>query len=142
MNQNNLAKLDFFLGNWSLQYKIPKSIFSEEGTDTGKGSFKKILNDKYLLFEYYTDSGGEAQGIFTWDENTKVYRYWWFENSGSYQSATCNFINENTLAMNWHDTLFVQTFEILASDKIVLTMKYPSESNKYDVVLEVMFTKV
>lgn len=41
---------------------------------------------------------GEAKGIFAWDEKIKMFRCWWFENSGSFQSATCNFINDNTLA--------------------------------------------
>lgn len=142
MSQDNLEKFNFFLGEWNLEYNIPKSIFSESAaTDKGVGSFKKILNDKYISFEYSTQSGGEAKGIFAWDDKLKMFRYWWFENSGSFQSATCNFINDGTLAMNWHDTLLVQTFVKESSDRVVLKMQYPSEKDGYDLVLEVLFIK-
>jgi hypothetical protein len=141
MSQDNLDKFDSFLGAWELEYRIPKSIFSESASDRGVGSFKKILNDKYLLFEYSTQSGGEAKGIFAWDDKLKMYRYWWFENSGSFQSATCNFINDDTLAMNWHDTLLVQTFVKKSFNKIVLKMQYPSDNDSYEIVLEVILTK-
>jgi hypothetical protein len=59
-----IVKFDFLLGDWDLAYKIPRSTFSEEGSDSGTGSFKKILNDQYITFEYATESGGAAQGIF------------------------------------------------------------------------------
>ncbi len=141
MSQNNLDKFDFFLGEWNLEYRIPKSIFSEASTDRGVGSFRKILNDKYVSFEYSTKSGGEAKGIFAWDDRLKMFRYWWFENSGSFQSATCNFINDVTLAMNWHDTLLVQTFVKESFDRVILKMQYPSDNNGFDLVLKVIFTK-
>jgi hypothetical protein len=50
MNPDNLGKLEFLLGDWNLEYKIPKSLFSDSRTDTGVGSFKKILNEKYVFF--------------------------------------------------------------------------------------------
>lgn len=141
MNQSNLQKLNFFLGEWDLEYRIPKSTFSKAATDKGVGTFKKILNDKYVSFEYSTQSGGEAKGIFAWDDKLKMFRYWWFENSGTFQSATCNFINDDTLAMNWHDTLFVQTFVKKSSDRIILKMQCPSQNEGYDLVLEVILTR-
>lgn len=141
MNQDNLDKFEFLIGDWNLEYKIPKSIFSDQATDSGFGTFKKILNDQYILFEYSTKSGGEAKGIFAWDDKLNLFRYWWFENSGSFQSATCNFINDETLAMNWHETLLVQTFTKENSDKVVLKMKYPADNKRYDLVLEVIFTR-
>ena len=141
MKKNNIDKLEFLLGEWLLEYNIPKSMFSEATTDTGIGTFKKILNDKYITFEYSTKSGGEAKGIFAWDDNINMFRYWWFENSGSFQSATCNLINDNTLAMNWHDTLLVQTFEKITPGKVILRMQHPVEANQYQPVLEVILTR-
>ena len=136
-----MEKFEFLLGTWDLVYRIPKSTFSDAGSDTGVGSFKKALNDKYVFFEYSTKSGGEAKGIFAWDDKVKVYRYWWFESSGNFLSATCNFINDDTLALNWHDTLLVQTFVKEGSGRVVLKMQYPSAHGGYDLILEVIFTR-
>jgi len=141
MKQNDLDKFNFLLGNWNLEYRIPESVFSEAGTDKGIGTFKKILDEKYVQFEYSTESGGAAKGIFAWDEKIKMFRYWWFENSGNFQEATCNFFNDGTLAMNWHETLLVQTFTKEAEDLVVLKMQYPSEKDCYDLVLEVVLRK-
>jgi len=136
-----LQKFQFLLGEWDLEYHIPKSIFSEAGTDSGVGSFKKTLNEKYVLFEYSTRSGSEAKGIFAWDEKVKLYRYWWFENSGNFLTATCNFIDDDTLAMNWHDTVLVQTFAKEGPGRVVLKMQHPSARGGYDLVLEVIFNR-
>jgi hypothetical protein len=136
-----MNKLDFLLGDWNLEYRIPKSAFSEAKSDSGVGSFKKALNDKYIVFDYSTKSGSEAKGIFAWDEKLKMYRYWWFENSGSFLTATCNFLNDKVLAMNWHDTLLVQTFTKDGPDRIVLNMQYPSAQDGYEKMLEVIFTR-
>jgi len=141
MNTNTLEKLEFLIGDWELEYHIPKSFLSEAGTDHGVGTFKKILNDKYVQFDYTTRSGGTAKGIFAWDERIKALRYWWFENSGSFLSATANLINDTTLAMNWHDTLMIQTFKQENTDKVVLKMQYPSADGGYDLVLEVILTR-
>lgn len=136
-----LNKFEFLLGDWKLDYRIPKSFMSEEGTDSGVGTFKKILEGKYIEFDYSTKSGGEAKGIFAWDEQIKMYRYWWFENSGNFLSATCNFVNDSILAMNWHSSLIVQTFTKETSNKVILKMQYPSDENGYDLLLEVIFTR-
>jgi len=141
MNPDILSKLGFLSGDWNLEYRIPNSTFSDAGTDTGTGSFKKMLNDQYLLFEYSTKSGSEAKGIFAWDDKVKIYRYWWFENSGNFLSATCDFINDETLAMNWHDTLLVQTFVKESSDRVVLKMQHPAVQGGYELMLEVIFTR-
>ena len=141
MHSNALDKFDFLLGEWSMESSFPKSKFSEAGTDTGAGTFKKTLNDKYVLFEYSAKSGGAAKGIFAWDEKNELYRYWWFENSGNFDSATCNFINDETLAMNWHGSLCVQTFVKESPDKVILKMQYPADNGGYDLVLEVCFIK-
>jgi len=136
-----MNKFEFLLGSWNLEYRIPKSILSEAGSDTGIGSFKRALNDKYVFFEYSTKSGGEAKGIFAWDDKIKVYRFWWFENSGNYSTATCNFINDEVIAMNWHDSLLVQTFVKDGPDKVILKMEYPSVKGGHEIVLEVLFTR-
>lgn len=141
MKEDNLDKFEFLLGDWNMESRVPKSSFSEAGTDTGKGSFTRILNDKYVMFEYSAQSGGAAKGIFAWDDKIEMYRYYWFENSGNFSSATCNFINEETLAMNWNDALFVQTFVKEAPDRIVLKMQYPADKGGHECVLEVIFTK-
>ena len=138
MNSGILDKFEFLFGEWNLEYRIPKSTLSDAGSDTGIGSFKKILSNNYVLFEYSTKSGSEAKGIFAWDDKVKIYRYWWFENSGNFLSATCNFVNDITLSMNWHDTLLVQTFVKESIDKVVLKMQYPTV-NGYELILEVIF---
>ncbi len=140
MNSGILDKFEFLFGEWNLEYRIPKSTLSDAGSDTGIGSFKKILSNNYVLFEYSTKSGSEAKGIFAWDDKVKIYRYWWFENSGNFLSATCNFVNDITLSMNWHDTLLVQTFVKESIDKVVLKMQYPTV-NGYELILEVIFTR-
>jgi len=141
MNSDAMDRFGFLLGNWNLDYRIPKSKFSEAGTDSGTGSFRKALNGKYVIFDYSTKSGGEAHGIFAWDEKAKIYRYWWFENSGNFVTATCDFVDDGTLHMNWHDSLLVQTFEKDGPDKIILEMKYPAPKGGYESVLEVILTR-
>jgi hypothetical protein len=141
MDQNHMDKFNFLIGDWDLEYRIPKSTFSDSSTDMGIGKFKKILNKNYVIFEYSTQIGSEAKGIFAWDDKIKIYRYWWFENSGSFQTATCNFINDSILAMNWHDTLLVQTFTKQTTDCVVLKMQHPAEKEGYQLILEVILTR-
>jgi hypothetical protein len=141
MESNAMNKFEFLLGSWDLEYRIPGSIFSEAGTDTGTGNFRKALHDKYVFFEYSTQSGSEAHGIFAWDDKAKVYRYWWFESSGNYLTATCNFIDDTILAMNWHDSILVQTFVKEGPDRVVLKMQYPVTKGGHEPVLEVIFTR-
>jgi len=47
-----MNKFKFLIGNWNLEYKIPKSSFNEEATGKGAGTFKRTLNDKYVVFDY------------------------------------------------------------------------------------------
>ena len=136
-----MYKFEFLLGDWDMESLIPKSIFSEAGSDKGIGSFKRALNDKYVFFEYSTKTGGAAKGVFAWDEKINLYRYWWFENSGNFSAATCQFINEDVLSMNWHDSVLVQTFVRKGPDKVTLKMEYPSAEGGHETVLEVRFTR-
>lgn len=139
-----IGKLDFLTGQWNLEYNIPQSRFSGQDKGEGKGEFKRILNNKYLEFNYsanLTSSRHSAHGIFAWDPKAQIYKYWWFEDSGTFMTASCRLIDTNTLHMNWHDTLLIQTFQKLSSNKTVLHMKYPSPEGKFELVLEVIFTR-
>ncbi|MEW6195958.1 MAG: DUF1579 family protein [Bacteroidota bacterium] len=139
-----MDKFNFLLGTWEMKYDVPKSKFSAADKGTGIGEFKRILNDKYVAFDYhakFTKSEGGAHGIFGWDEKSNIYRYWWFENSGAFMEASCNFTNDNTLSMNWHNSTLVQTFTKMKNDKVILQMKTPVNKDDYAVVLEVVFTK-
>lgn len=139
-----MDKFNFLLGTWKLDYKVPKSQFSAGDTGTGEGNFQMILNNRFVTFNYYAKlSGGEstAHAVFAWDEKNKIYRYWWFEDSGAFMEASCNFINEHTLCLNWHDSLLVQTFHRIDENKIILQMKYPGNENDYELILEVVLTK-
>jgi hypothetical protein len=134
MDSNAMNKFEFLLGDWNLESRIPKSIFSEAGSDTGIGSFKRALNDKYVFFEYSSKSGGEAKGIFAWDDKIKVYRYWWFENSGDYSAATCNFINDEVIAMNWHDSILVSSQCYNVINYIMYILHNQLEGIKYEEI--------
>jgi hypothetical protein len=144
---NKMEKFNFLLGEWQMQCKVPKSVFHEGDTGSGTGTFKRTLDDKYVCFDYVVSSSskpeeiGKAHAIFAWDEKAKIYRYWWFENSGSFTEAACNFINDETLFLNWHDSLFIQTFRKSGPNEVVLKMEHPNSEGKYEVVLEVIFTK-
>ena len=146
---NMMEKFDFLLGNWNLESNVPKSAFSEAATGTGTGTFKRALDDKYVYFDYSGSltSGekageeGGAHGIFAWDEKGKVYKYWWFECSGNFMEATCNFVDNETLFMNWHDTLIIQTFTKVDANKVILRMEHPVAQGKFELILEVIFTR-
>jgi hypothetical protein len=143
-NNYPISKLDFLLGAWDLKYKVPKSILSEADTGTGSGEFKRILNDKYVSFDYsakLSSMEASAHAVFAWDEKLKIYMYWWFESSGNYLNAACNFINDDTLCLNWHNSLLVQTFTKKGPGKIILQMKYPVSDAKYEIIMEVSFTR-
>lgn len=76
-----MEKFDFLLGDWNLEYRVPKSAFSEAATGSGTGTFKRALDNKYVYFDYSASVGGQkaqAHAIFAWDEKSKIYRYWWF----------------------------------------------------------------
>ena len=141
---NVMKKFDFLLGSWNLEYRVPKSAFSEAATGTGTGTFKRALDDKYVYFDYsasLTTGEGAAHAIFAWDKKAKVYRYWWFEFSGNFLEATCNFVNDETLFLNWHDTLLIQTFRKAGPNKVILRMENPTSEGKYELILEVIFTR-
>ena len=139
-----MEKFEFLIGDWNLEYHVPKSAFSEAMTGSGHGTFKRALADKVVLFDYEASlpaGKGGAHGIFARDEKAKIYRYWWFESSGSFMAATCDFINEKTLFLNWHDSLLIQTFQKTEDGKVVLRMENPNAEGMFELILEVIFTR-
>lgn len=144
-NTDPMDKFSFLIGKWNLEYTVPKSQFSEKNSGMGHGEFKRILNNEYVSFDYYAElkeSKNSAHAVFVWDQKSQIYRYWWFEDSGAFMEAACNFINEDTLALNWHNSLLVQTFHKMKNNKIVLEMKYPQNNDSYETILEVRFSRV
>lgn len=141
---NPMEKFNFLLGKWQMQYRVPKSSFGDEDFGEGDGEFKRVLNNRYVTFDYHaklSKDEASAHAIFTWDESVKIYRFWWFEDSGAFMQATCNFIDEKTLCLNWHNSLLVQTFSLVENDKIILEMRHPSTKTDYEIILEVTFSK-
>jgi len=143
--ENMMEKFDFLLGSWNLESRIPKSQHSEATTGAGTGTFRRALDDKYVYLDYSSSAGegpeGQAHAVFAWDSKAKVYRFWWFESSGSFMTATCNFVNDETLLLNWHDCLLTQTFRKTGPDKVVLKMEEPNSEGKYVLILEVVFSR-
>ena len=143
-HEKAMGKFEFLLGDWDMECRIPKSSMSQADTGTGSGTFKRFLDDKYVLFEYscsLTTGQGQAHAIFVWDEKAKLYRFWWFENSGNFAQATCNFLSDKALFLNWHDSLLVQSFRAVEPDKIILRMEQPTSEGEYELVMEVIFTR-
>jgi hypothetical protein len=140
-----LEKFKFLIGNWNLEYKIPKSSYSEEATGKGEGTFRRILNDKYVVFDYEasfsTGNKAAAHAIFVRDEKINMFRYWWFEDSGSFMTATCNFLNDETLFLNWHNSLPIQTFKKIDEKTVKLRMENPDKEGKFELILVVIFTR-
>ena len=142
--KNMIERLCFFIGDWNLKYNVPKSRFSEAATGTGTGTFRRALNDKYVYFDYscsLTMGDGEAHGIFAWDQKAKIYRYWWFEDSGDFSEAAGDFIGNETLFLKWHNTSLIQTFKKIDDDKLVLKMESKATKGTYELILEVIFTR-
>ncbi len=140
-----MDKFEFLIGNWNLEYRVPESKFSQKATGTGSGQIRRILNDKYVAFDYVSDINGkkgEAHAVFAWDAKAEVYRFWWFENSGNFSMATCGFSNKDTLCLNWHDSLLHQTFRKIGDDKVLLRMDAPNAEGDCDLILEVLLTRV
>jgi hypothetical protein len=43
--------------------------------------------------------------------------------------------------MNWPDSLLIQSFTKKGPDKMVLRMEYPVAQNKFESIMEVIFTR-
>jgi hypothetical protein len=139
-----MEKFEFLIGSWNLEYNIPKSSFSEIKTGTGFGTFKRTLDDKYVFFDYKSNIEGEtgvAHGIFAWEKKAQIYRYWWFESSGAYMEATCNFTDDDTLFINWHNSLLIQTFKKIDHKNVQLHMSNVISEDKNELILEVILIR-
>ena len=138
-----MEKFEFLLGTWKMEYRIPESKFSPTMTGRGSGTFKRGLSDKYVFFDYSasfsTGDRAEAHGVFAWDDKSKIHRYWWFENSGNFDEATCRFLDNGLLFMNWRGSLMSQTFTKTGPDSLVLRMYQPDSKGEQKTVMEVAF---
>ena len=133
--KNMMEQLGFFIGDWNLKYNVPKSRLSESATGTGLGTFRWALHDKYIYFDYacsLTIGDVEAHGIFAWDPKTQIYRFWWFEDSGSFSDAAGDFVNDETLFLKWHGTSLIQTFKKIDEDRLILRMEDKTTKGKYE----------
>ena len=43
--------------------------------------------------------------------------------------------------MNWHDSLLIQTFTKIDTNKMILQMKHPASNGEYELILEVIFRR-
>ena len=140
-----MEKFEFLLGRWTMEYRIPKSEFSPALTGLATGTFRRALSGKYVFFDYSgslsTGEKGGAHGVFAWDEKLKIHRYWWFENSGNFDVATCRFLDDGLLFMQWHGSLMSQTFRKTGRGGVVLKMAHPDSEGTPKTVMEVVFTK-
>ena len=146
MSEQHLVELEFLLGEWKLNYRFPASDLSPaEGTGTGQGTFKKMLDDRFLRFEYTcstTLGAGAAVGIFAWDAQASYFRYFWFENSGAFATARCRMEDRDTLFMEWEHERLVQTFHRDDTDRITLLMDQVKADGSRHNVLEVRFSRM
>jgi hypothetical protein len=140
-----MNKFEFLIGEWIMEYHVPKSSLSPAMTGTGRGVFKRALNDQYVYFDYQAQLekvAAAAHAVFAWDKKLNIYRFWWFEDSGAFMTATCNFVDDHTLMLNWHETLLIQSFELQNQKEIVLRMEYPKNRQENELVLQVRFNKL
>ena len=141
---NKMDRFEFLIGEWNLVYNIPKSTFGQASKGTGIGKFKRALDDEYVYFDYESyinDQEALAHAIFAWDDKSKIYRFWWFESSGNFSQATCDFIDNDNLFLNWHDSLLIQRFSKINTNNVILRMEKPISNGKFELILEVIFKR-
>ena len=139
-----MRKFDFLIGDWVLEYRVPRTRLHEAAKGTGSGTFRRILDGKFVSFDYESYIGGErgrAHAVFGRDSKSGVYRYWWFEDSGAFMTATCDFVDHKTLAISWHDTLLRQTFQKTGPAEVTLRLERPAKGGGSELVLEVLLKR-
>lgn len=142
--QTMIDKLEFMLGKWDLIYQIPQSHISDKREGKGKGTLKKALDGNYVFFDYEvfpTLGPAAAHGIFTWDKGEKCYRYWWFESSGKFLSASGKIENDGTLFLQWDTISCRQTFTRKSANQLILKMECQNDEDLFVPVLEVSFKR-
>ena len=134
-----MLKFEFMLGSWNLEYEY------SGGGGSATGTIQRALGGKYVFFDYggslITGEKAGAHAVFVWDRRNGSYRYWWFEDSGQFACATCKFVNDDTLALNWHDSLLTQEFVKDGPDRMILRMKQPNSEGEVETILTVYFTR-
>jgi hypothetical protein len=56
-------------------------------------------------------------------------------------TATCRFVDDGILYLNWHESLLTQTFRKAGRNRVVLRMDHPDAKGKSITIMEVMFTR-
>jgi hypothetical protein len=100
--QAERMRLAFLVGAWEEEITYPGR---EAGADKGRGRWLARPDmGRYLMFRY-EGSGPEgdyrAMGILTRDAATQKYRMWWFDDSGNAGEYTGDFVDENTLVLEY-----------------------------------------
>jgi len=135
-----MREFDLFIGSWRLQYDVPESFFSPQTSGEGEGTFAEILNGHCVTFGYeahFANESAAAHGIFVRNNQQNTFRYWWFEDSGNYDRATCKFLNKHSLFLVWRGSALIQTFEQINPDHIELKMFDPRENLSHELILKV-----
>jgi hypothetical protein len=138
--ESAMRALHFLIGEWKLDYTATQHGVTSK-TVSGVGSMRYLFEETYLTFDYRgldRDTGTEfrAHGIFAWDAKTRRYRYFWFEDSGTFLEAVCALRDERSLEMEWQGVDCTQIFERTGDDMMYLEMRCPSQ----DLLLRVDFT--
>lgn len=140
-----MDKFEFLLGDWTLEYRVPKSSFGEADQGAGEATMQRTLGGRFVQFDYRASlertGSGSARGIFAWDRAAGIYRYWWFEESGNFRTASCDFVADGVLRMSWHDTLLVQTFAKQGPGRVLLRMERPGASGRHEIIMDVLMRR-
>lgn len=137
-----MQALSFMIGEWVLDYTVTQYGHTTQ-TIRGTGSLRFLFNATYLTFDYQMIEKAsaamiaEAHAIFAWDMKAGLYRYYWFESSGSFHQATGALQDAHTLAFEWQGIKCTQIFRSVRADAMYLEMRCPEQ----DLLLRVDFTR-
>lgn len=138
-----IRALSFMVGEWELDYTVTQHG-GTASTICGTGSIRRLFDGTYITFDYQVrqketrEKIGEAHAIIAWDKKTGQYRYFWFENSGTFLQATGFLRDDQTLALEWQDVNCRQIFRRVDADAIYLEMQCPDQ----DLILRVDFARM
>jgi len=137
-----MRALSFMIGEWGLDYTVTQHGHTTK-TIRGTGSLRYLFNATYLTFDYQMIEKAtgkmiaEAHAIFAWDKKPRQYRYYWFEDSGTFHRATGVLRDAHTLALEWQDINCTQIFRRVSADAMYLEMQCPEQ----DLLLRVDFSR-
>jgi hypothetical protein len=92
------TRLGFLAGTWEEE-------ITYAGAETAAGRARWVARPAlgFILILNYEGSGPEgayrAHGVLTYDREAKVYRMWWFDDSGGIGDYRGNFTDANTLVL-------------------------------------------